>query len=236
MYLTKVRKLLNVAFVVGLAGAQSVLAAENQIEPIEYLIKFDIVGEHTGFVGDPPNLSPIFTIGGPGFSTITTSSGEILDSMVPGLERAVLSNAQITFTAPQAGDPAYVSRFTCLSDNGNGCRIEFTDGSVLEADPEIFLEGRLIGGIDPTTGMGSPWGFVPSDKFDPLMGVFPQRIMGCGGLRGTAGPLNGTVGSICFNGTFNVPVTPEGTIDLGRPLTGGSNCTITLHHPTYPGQ
>ena len=239
MYFKSISKLLIVGAALGLASTQTVYAegdngAGNQVEPIEYLIKFDIVGTNTGFVGEAPNLSPVFTIGGPGFSTITTSSGEILDSQVPGLERATLSNARITFVQSQAGDPAYVSRFTCLTDGG-GCQINFTDGSVLTADPEIFLEGRLIGGTDPM-GSPSPWGFVPSDKFDPMMGIFPQRIMGCGGLRGTEGPLAGTVGSICFNGTFNVPVTPDGMIDLGRPLTGSSNCTITLHHPTFPGQ
>jgi len=201
-----------------------------QVEPIDYLIKFDITGH---FSGTTPYNSPIFTISGPGYATINTRSGKILDKKVPGLRRASLSNAQITFIQSQAGDPAYVSRFTCLTANG-GCRIELPDGSVLVADPEIGLDGRLLGGTDQQ-GNPSPWGFVANDKFDPQMGIFPQRILGCGGLRGIAGPLTGTVGAICFNGTFNVPVGPTG-IDINRPLTGGSNCTISMHHPAFPGQ
>ena len=201
-----------------------------QTEPFDYLIKFDIVGN---FSGVTPYGSPIFTIGGPGYSTINTRSGEVLDIESPNRKVASLSNAQITFVQPQQGDAAYVSRFTCLTDNG-GCRIELQDGSVLVADPEIGLDGRLLGGTDQF-GNPSPWGFVPNDKFDPATGIFPQRIIGCGGLRGIAGPLAGTVGAICFNGTFNVPVSPEG-IDISRPLTGGSNCTISMHHPAFPAQ
>ncbi len=229
-----IKKTLLTIALIGLSSTAFANGAGNTEEPIEYLIKFDIEGTNTGFVNCPgPACSPVFTIGGPGYATITTSSGEILDDQIPGLEKATLSNAQITFTAPQPGDPAYVNRFTCLSDGGNGCRIEFTDGSVLVADTEVLLEGRLIGGFD-SMGNPSPWGFVPSDAFDPMMGIFPQRIMGCGGLIGIEGPLAGTVGSICFNGTFNVPVDANGNIDLTRSLTGGSNCTITLHHPTFP--
>jgi hypothetical protein len=201
-----------------------------KIEPIVYLIKFDITGNYSG----APYGSPVFTIAGPGYSTVNTRSGEILDIKLPWRQVASLSNAQITFVLPHEGDPAYVSRFTCLTANG-GCRVELKDGSVLVADPEVSLDGRLVGGMDPTTGMPSPWGFVANDKYDPATGIFPQRILGCGGLRGVEGPLTGTVGSICFNGTFNVPVTPTG-IDISRPLTGGSNCTIALHHPTIPGQ
>lgn len=208
---------------------QAVHAAD-QVEPIDFLIKFDITGT---FSGVTQYGSPIFTIAGPGYATISTSNGEILDSKIPGLNRASLSNAQITFVQTQATDPDYISRFTCLSENG-GCRIEMPDGSVLVADPEVTLDGRLVGGTDQL-GNPSPWGFIPNDKFDPANGVFPQRIMGCGGLTGIEGPLAGTVGSICFNGTFNVPVGPGG-IDVNRPLTGGSNCTISLHHPTFPGQ
>ena len=224
-----VYKLFTLLFMFAALILQNINAAE-KIEPIDYLIKFDITGNFTGVT---PYGSPIFTIAGPGYSTINTSSGEVLDSKIPGLKRASLSNAQITFVQSQAGDPAYVSRFTCLTSNG-GCRIELQDGSVLVADPEIGLDGRLVGGTDQA-GNPSPWGFVANDKFDPQMGIFPQRILGCGGLKGIAGPLNGTVGAICFNGTFNVPVGPTG-IDVNRPLTGGSNCTISMHHPAFPGQ
>jgi hypothetical protein len=213
-----------------MTGMLQNVAATEQVEPIDYLIKFEITGNFTGL---SQYGSPVFTIGGPGYTTINTSSGQVLDSKIPGLQRASLSNAQITFVQSQANDPAYVSRFTCISENG-GCRIELPDGSVLEADPEVALDGRLVGGTDQL-GNPSPWGFIPNDKFDPQTGVFPQRILGCGGLRGVAGPLVGTVGAICFNGTFNVPVGPTG-IDVNRPLTGGSNCTISMHHPTFPGQ
>ena len=237
MFLKKINKLITTFLMLTLFNI-SMLPIVNadeesevvpQVEPISYLIKFDITGNYTNVT---EYGSPIFTVGGPGYATINTSSGEVLATKIAGLKVASLSNAQITFVMPHQGDPAYVSRFTCLTSNG-GCRIELKDGSVLVADPNVSLDGRLVGGMDPSTGMPSPWGFVPNDKYDPANGIFPQRILGCGGLKGIAGPLKGTVGSICFNGVFNVPVDASG-IDLTRPLTGGSNCTITLHHPTFP--
>lgn len=229
MLSNKTNKFLLTLLLLPMTLLQSALAAD-QIEPIDYLIKFDITGT---FSGVTPQGAPVFTIGGPGYSTINTSTGEVMDSKIPGLQRASLSNAEITFVQQQPSDPAYVSRFTCLTANG-GCRIELPDGSVLVADPEIALDGRLIGGMTPD-GKPSPWGFIPNDKFDPQQGIFPQRILGCGGLRGIEGPLAGTVGAVCFNGTFNIPIGSNG-IDVNRPLTGGSNCTISMHHPAYPVQ
>lgn len=207
--------------------------------PSEFIFKFVIRGlvntdATTGAVLQPPT----FTINGPGFAPIVRFSGEILDYKSRFLKRATLRGAQIQFELAQAGDPAYVSRFTCLTDDGEGCRIEFNDGSVLVADADIQLDGRLITGIIPPAApdampTDSPWGFVPNNSFDPATGVLPQRILGCGGLRGhdtEGGRFAGMVGSICFNGTFNVPTNNQG-IDFSRPLTGGSNCTITMHHP-----
>lgn len=58
--------------------------------------------------------------------------------------------------------------------------------------------------------------------------------MGCGGLKDISGEgkFAGMVGSICFNGVFNLPDLTGGH---GLPiLTGGSNCTITMHTPA-PG-
>jgi hypothetical protein len=202
--------------------SQNVLAddgdngAGNQVEPIELLIKFDIAGTPS-----VDNLGA-FTVSGPGYATITTSSGEILDNRIPGLETAQLNGAEIAFQESQDGDHPAIQRFTCLASS---CTFTFNDGSVLEADPDVPLDGRMV-----TAGL---WGLVDNGNLDFSMpGVFPQRILGCGGLVGTKGPLKDTVGSVCFNGVFNVP----GDI-MDNPnamLTGSSNCTITLHTPVIP--
>lgn len=176
-------------------------------EPIELLIKFDISG-------NPSNINPgAFTIGGPGYSTITTSTGAILDNKIPGLKRATLSGAEIQFQG-MLTDP--VVNFTCLQ---NSCRIEFNDGSVLTSDSDnLPLNGRLAGVYGP----------VANSNFNPPTTV-PIRILGCGGLKGIEGPMKGMVGSICFNGVFNVP-----DFQTNFTLTGSSNCTIVMHTPIVP--
>ena len=224
MHLKTIRKLFIAVSALGLASTQAVYAEDNgvgnQVEPIELLIKFDIVGT-PGQTNDMPPV-PYFEISGPGYATITTSSGEILDNRVPGLELAQLSGGRITLLGDPNTQP--VVDFTCLPDS---CNITLDDGSMLVADNRVPLDGRLV-----TAGV---WGFVDNGNLDfNPPGVFPQRILGCGGLVGIAGPLEGTVGSICFNGVFNIPG------DLGMNpnaiLTGSSNCTITLHHPVIPTQ
>ena len=177
----------------------------NASAPTELLIKFDISGV-------PSMANPgAFTVGGPGYATITTSSGAILDNSNPGLQVATLEGAEIQLLGAPT-DP--VVDFTCLS---NSCQITLKDGSVLTSDSNnLPLQGRLA----------NVYGTM-----DNQQGHIPVRILGCGGLNGVAGPMQGWVGSICFNGTFNI----EG-LQFGE-LTGGSNCTITMHDPKpFPNQ
>jgi hypothetical protein len=182
-------------------------------EPIEMLVKFKIEGHPS------EKNTGAFTVGGPGYAAITTGSGEILDTVAPGLEIATLSGAEIAFI-PDPDDPDGnpmndypVINFTCLSST---CTITFKDGSVLESVPDVPLSGRLA----------TVWG--PIGNSDLNANTTPMRILGCGGLRETAGKgkFAGMVGSICFNGVFNVP-----DFQTNFTLTGGSNCTITLHTP-----
>jgi len=188
-----------------LASAKGVGGQQN--EPFELLIKFDIVGQPTG-----PGS---FTVGGPGYATITTSSGEILDNKVPGLQVATLTNAQIQMTDP-LNDPDGIVDFTC---NPGTCNITLNDGSVLVSDVNLPLSGR----------MPMMYGTMENDE-----GNLPVRILGCGGLNGIKGPMKGMVGSICFNGVFNVQDFFNGSTNPS--LTGGSNCTITMHKPlSFPG-
>jgi len=176
----------------------------NLQQPNEYLLKFDIVGQ--------PTQTGSFIINGPGYAAITTSTGTVLDNKNPGLVRARLSGAEIAFEG-RLTDP--VVNFTCLS---NSCRIEFDDGSVLTSDSvNLPLQGRVAGVYGPINNGN----LTPSST--------PIRILGCGGLKGIAGPMNGMVGSICFNGTFNVP-----DFQTNFALTGGSNCTIVMHTPIVP--
>ena len=70
-----------------------------------------------------------------------------------------------------------------------------------------------------------------NSDFNPDGSSTPLRILGCGGLKeiSNVGDYAGMVGSICFNGVFNVP-----DFQTNFSLTGGSNCTITLHTPVVP--
>ena len=127
---------------------------------------------------------------------------------------ATLEGAQITFAGAPT-DP--IVPFTCLPGS---CKITFNDGSVLVSDAGVPLQGRAI----------KMWGpVVASRDFDPN-GVFPTRILGCGGLKEIAGKgkLAGMVGSICFNGVLNFNANNPSV------LTGSSDCTITMHTPA-PG-
>jgi hypothetical protein len=187
-------------------------ATGNQHEPVELLVKFKVSGQLTGFTSQN---TPVYTVSGPGYAGITTSSAEVLDLTPPGLEVAQLSGAQITFTGAPT-DP--IVPFTCLPGS---CTLTFKDGSVLVSDAGVPLQGRAI----------NMWGpVVQSPDFDPANGIMPIRILGCGGLKEVAGKgkLAGMVGSICFNGSLNFN-TNNPTV-----LTGGSNCTITMHTPA-PG-
>lgn len=191
--------------VFGFSSTVYAVGAGNGEEPVEMLVKFEIEGV-------PSQINPgAFTIGGPGYAAITISTGEILDTVAPGLEIATLSGAEIMFTGMLNDYPAV--NFTCLP---NSCTITFEDGSVLQSDDEIPLDGRLV----------TKWGPVANSDLNAT--TTPMRILGCGGLREVAGKgkLAGMVGSICFNGVFNVP-----DFQTNFTLTGGSNCTITMHKP-----
>ena len=197
-----------IASIVGAAffAASSLAIAEavggKQSEPVELLIKFDVVGY--------PTAPGTFTVGGPGYAPITTNSGAVLDNKVPGLQVATLSNAQIVMTDPLNDEDGVVD-FTCLAGS---CNITLNDGSVLVSDGNLPLSGR----------MPMFYGTMHNDAGD-----MPVRILGCGGLNGIAGPMQGMVGSICFNGVFNVQDFFNGSTNPS--LTGGSNCTITMHTP-----
>lgn len=201
-YITYIRSLIVLSLLIFIPT----LTSAKGEEPIELLIKFDITG-------NPSTTNPgAFTIAGPGYSTITTSRGKILDRIIPGLQRATLSGAEIQFQGSLT-DP--VVNFTCLQDS---CRIEFKNGSVLTSDSNnLPLNGRLAGVYGP----------IANSDFNSS--TTPIRILGCGGLKGIAGPMKGMVGSICFNGVFNVP-----DFQTNFTLTGGSNCTIVMHRPIVP--
>ena len=122
-----------------------------------------------------------------------------------------MTGAEITFGG-QLTDP--VVPFTCKKGT---CNITI-GGSTFTSDAGIPLTGRLA----------SLWGPVMNSDFNPDGSSTPLRILGCGGLTETSGmgDYAGMVGSICFNGVFNVP-----DFQTNFTLTGGSNCTITLHTP-----
>ena len=185
---------------------------KKQVEPIELLINFKIAGNFTGQTAD----GAIYTIGGPGYAPDRIfKNGEISDRIKEKRLVTNLEGAQITFS----GDPqAPVVRFSCIPGS---CNMTFKDGSVLTSDAGVSLEGRAI----------NMWGpIVNSPDFDPVNGVMPIRILGCGGLKGSGpnGRYAGMVGSICFNGQLNFDQNNQ------MVLTGSSKCTITLHTPMDP--
>ena len=186
-----------------------------QSEPVELLIDFKISGQFTGFTQDG---AAVYTIGGPGFAPwYIFRSGEIVDLTFPWRQVTELVGAQVTFTG-DLSNPGPITNFTCLAGS---CMMNFNNGSVLQSDAGVPLSGRAA----------NLWGpVVNSPDFDPQNQIFPIRILGCGGLKETAGegPYAGMVGSICFNGVLNF-----NKLDPMQ-LTGSSKCTITLHTPADP--
>lgn len=199
-------KLTGKWLVVGLVVFSShVYAGHRQTEPVEYLIDFKITG-----VANPDGT---FTINGPGFAPLwILGSGEITDKTYRWRKAAKLSNGVISFSGTPV-DP--IVNFTCETGS---CNIKMKDGAVFTSNAGVELQGRAI----------NKWGpVINSPDFDPVNGVFPTRILGCGGLKEIAGKgkAAGMVGSICFNGVLN--------FDQNNPfvLTGSSKCTITVHTP-----
>ena len=134
MHLKTIRKLFIAVSALGLASTQAVYAENNgvgnQQEPVELLVKFIIDGNPN------PNGDGSFIIGGPGYATITTSSGAILDNVGPGLEIAQLTGAEITFGG-NLTDP--IVPFTCKKGT---CDITI-GGSTFTSDAGVPLTGRL---------------------------------------------------------------------------------------------
>lgn len=186
---------------------------KKQVEPVELLVDFKMAGNFTGFTDQGV---PFYTLGGPGYAPKKIfKNGEISDKIKQERQITMLEGAKITF-AGAATDP--IVRFTCLPGS---CKMTFNDGSVLVSNAGVELEGRAINFWGPV---------VNSPNFDPLNGIIPIRIMGCGGLKEVAGKgrLAGMVGSICFNGTLDFNQFDQ-TV-----LTGSSKCTLTLHTPANP--
>lgn len=119
--------LVSSVFAKGVGGQQE--------EPVEYLVKFVITGNPN------PSGDGTFIIGGPGYRPVTTSSGEILDNIVPGLLVANLSGAVISFDPfdPTMPLPPVIG-FTCASGT---CNIEI-EGSTLTSDAGVPLDGKVV--------------------------------------------------------------------------------------------
>jgi len=194
----------NKYLIAGLLVFSTQAYGHQQTEPVEYLIDFEISG-----VANPDGT---FTINGPGFAPLWIfGSGEITDKRYRWRKAADLKDGIISFSAPVDG----VVNFTC---EPGSCEIRMKDGAVFTSNAGVALDGRAI----------QKWGpVINSPDFDPINGVFPTRILGCGGLKEIAGKgkAAGMVGSICFNGVLN--------FNQNNPfeLTGSSKCTITVHTP-----
>jgi hypothetical protein len=181
-----------------------------QPEPVTLLVNFQISGSAD------PTTGAFYTVGGPGYAPpIIYPNGEVSSALLPARKVAKLEGAKITFSDSPEAD---IVHFTCLPGS---CTMKFKDGSVLVSNAGVDLHGRAI----------NMWGpVVNSPDFDPDNGIYPIRIMGCGGLQEVAGEgrLAGMVGSVCFNGVLNFNKYDPSV------LTGSSKCTITMHTPMQP--
>lgn len=187
--------------------------SHKQFEPVELLVDFKIAGTFTGHTDQ--GLA-VYTIGGPGYAPKKIfKNAEISDKIKSERQVTTLEGAQISFSGAPT-DPVVL--FTCLPGS---CKMTFKDGSVLVSDAGVSLEGRAINFWGPVT---------KSPSFDPVNGIIPIRILGCGGLQEVAGKgrLSGMIGSICFNGILNFNQYDQ-TV-----LTGSSKCTLVLHTPVKP--
>jgi len=197
---------------VSMLASTSVVAYEDeeQEEPVTLLVDFKIANSDVGTTADGIQY---YVVGGPGYAPKEIQhNGEITNKIEGGRQIARLEGARVTFTG-EPNDP--IIEFTCLSDS---CRMTFKDGSILVSNAGVDLESRTV----------NKWGPVhKSRSFDPVNGIIPIRIMGCGGLKEIAGKgrLANMVGSICLNGVFNYNINDHAK------LTGSSKCTITMHTP-----
>jgi len=184
-----------------------------QPEPITLLIHYKIASSSVGATSDG---TPYYVVGGPGYAPEHIfPNGEVSDEVEPERQVATLEGAQITFSG-QPNDP--IVNFTCIAGS---CKMYLKDGGVLVSNAGVPLEGRAI----------NMWGPVyKAPSFDPVNGIIPIRILGCGGLKEIAGKgrVANMVGSVCFNGIFNYNMYDQ------TKLTGSSKCTITMHTPINP--
>jgi len=184
-----------------------------QTEPVTMLVNYQIASSGVSATSDG---TPYYIVGGPGYAPEKIfSNGEVSSEIDPERQVATLEGAQITFSGAPT-DP--IVNFTCIPGS---CKMIFKDGSVLVSNAGVQLEGRAI----------NMWGPVyKAPSFDPVNGIIPIRILGCGGLKEVAGKgrLAGMVGSVCFNGIMNFNMYDQ------TKLTGASKCTITMHTPLDP--
>lgn len=188
-----------------------------QQEPYTLLINFQVASSGVGMT--PDGSTQYYIVGGPGYAPERIfRNGEVSDRIDQDRQVATLEGAQITFEG-KASDP--IVKFTCLAGS---CKMKLKDGGVLVSNAGVPLEGRAI-------NMWGPVFKAPTfSTTDGTTGVFPIRILGCGGLKEVAGKgrFAGMVGSVCFNGILNFDTTDQ------TKLTGSSKCTITMHTPIDP--
>ena len=194
-----------------LLGTVCVHAEYQSSDPVELLIHFQATGQFIAF--NPTSYETSYLISAKGIAPEVKDDGSIRAHDFEDHKNVIIEGAKITFGPFDPMSPPPIVNFGC-----EGCTLTFPDGSVLESDTNVPLNGRaffLYGPVAP----------------DPTQAIATIRMAGCAGLRETAnmGRYAGKVGSICFNGVFDFDVSDPTTIPAT--LTGSSNCTIVLHTP-----
>ena len=211
----RMKQALTALVTAAIAFHLSPAAADNDkpvADPVTLLVKFHANGTFAGM--DPQTGQMSYLISAKGYVPRITDDAVVVGRPHQHRPIAKLTGAKITFDYFDFTAPPATVNFTC-----EGCKLTFRDGSVLQSDSKVPLQGRAL----------FVYGPVNFDPANPTAQTI--RMAGCAGLHETAGKgsLAGKVGSICFNGVFN--------FDMSNPMTslqtitGASDCTITMHTP-----
>jgi hypothetical protein len=169
------------------------------------MYRIAITGTLTGMSGG----KMFYHVNGPITVPLLRPAGLIVD-----LPRPAVGQFSSDLSLDQIDDftnPPPVVRWTC----GN-CTLRLADGSEFQTYGDIPMEGRALFLLGPV---------LESAASHKNPHVATIRMAGCGGIKGTKGPLAGKVGTLCANGIFSFDPSNPST------MTGESHCTIALHTP-----
>ena len=138
-------------------------------DPVTMLYNFQANGQFTNY--DQATGKSTYTINALGRAPKVGENGTVTPPRTIDDDgyTVVLTNAAITFDAFNPVSPDPIVKFSC-----HGCKLKFPDGSTLESDPSVPLEGRALFVYGPV---------APNPATPNIMTI---RMAGCSGLSETA--------------------------------------------------